>query len=274
MRRMRLSAAAVALFAGVLVTPHPGSAGTIGFRTDVEVKAGPGIDAKVKITHTGDEAATGVSVHAELLGRITDGVEIPRVIPGGSEEWQLHLADEVPKGNYAIVLRTRYTDDNGYPFEVLSNATASVGAAPAPRVFGSIEAPRLPVGGEITARVLAKKPPARAGDYELRLVVPDGLEVTPSSATLAFDDTGKGVALFRIRNRRLLAGTSLNVFAIVHGSDHGLPQDDMIRGTVTIGAAEVRVAAATFYRVAAGLAALLVVLEIGAWLAARRTRTA
>lgn len=252
----------------------PAAAGTIGFRTDVEVKAGPGVDAKVTMTHTGDEAATGVSVHAELLGRVVDGPEIPRVLPGASQEWNLHLADAAPRGNYAILLRTRYTDDNGYPFEVLSNAAASVGAKPAPRVFGSIDAPRLPVGGEVTAKVLAKKPAERSGDYEMRLVVPDGLEVTPTSVSVRFDESGKGSALFRVRNRRLLAGTSLNIFAVVHGQSDGLVQDDTIRGTISIGAAEVRVTAQMFYRLAGGIAALLALLEIAAWIAARRPRNA
>jgi hypothetical protein len=249
----------------------PAMAGTIGFRTDVEVTSGPGIDAKVGLTHTGDEAATGVRVRADVLGRSVEGAELPSMAPTQSHEWTLHLADDVPKGIYAILLHTRYSDDNGYPFEVISSAVAQVGVRPAPRIFGSVDVPRLPVGGEVVARVTAKKPPTRTGDYRARLVVPDGLEVTPASVVLQFDQTGKAKAEFRLRNRRLLAGTSVNVFAVVSGRQGDFPQDDTIRGTVTIGAAEVKVTAAAFYRFAGILGGLLFLMEATAWVLARRS---
>lgn len=254
------------------LAPLASVAGTIGFRTDAEVTAGPGVDAKVTITHTGDEAASGVRVRAELLGRTVDGEEVPSIPPGGSHVWNLHLFDDVPRGTYALLLRTRYMDDNGYPFEVLGSAVAAVGVKAAPRIFGSIEVPRLPVDGEVTATVTAKKPAGRGGSYKARLAVPEGLEARPPEVVLEFDASGKAKASFQVKNRRLLAGTSVNIFAIVRGEEGGLPQDDTIRGTVAIGAAAVRITADMFYKAAAALAVLLVVLEAAAWSAARRNR--
>lgn len=270
----------LALAAAVALAPSPARAGTIGFKTDAEVTAGPGVDAKVTLTHTGDEVASNVRVRAEMLGRSVDGEEIPGIPPGQTHVWNIHLFDQVPRGTYALLLRTRYSDDNGYPFEVVSNAVASVGVTAAPRVFGSIDVPRLPVGGEVTAIVTAKKPAARSGDFEVSLAVPDGVDVTPAKAPLVFDESGKAQARFVIGNRRLLNGTSVNIFAIVHGRTSAtaqgetFPQDDSIRGTLTIGAAEVKVTAAHFYRVAGAIAALLVLLEAGAWMQTRRQQGA
>jgi hypothetical protein len=272
-RGRELAWAFAAVAAWLAFPPLTAAAGTIGFRTDAEVTAGPGVDAKITITHTGDEAASGVGVRAELLGRSVDGEEVPSIPPGGTHVWNLHLSDEVPRGAYAILLRTRYMDDNGYPFEVLGSAMAAVGVKAAPRVFGSIDVPRVPVDGTVTATVTAKKPAARSGTYEATLAVPEGLEASPSKVLLEFDSSGKAKAQFQLRNRRLLAGTSVNVFAIVRGVDGGFPQDDTIRGTVTVGAAVVRITADMFYKAAAALAGLLVVLEASAWAAARRRRS-
>lgn len=262
---------AALVFAAALA-PSRAAAGTIGFRTDVEVTVGPAVDAKVTLTHTGDEAASSVRVRAGLLGRSVDGEEVAVVAPGQNHVWNLHVADQLPKGLYALDLRTRYTDDNGYPFEVLSMASATVGVTAAPRVFGNIDIPRLAVGGEVVAVVTAKKPAARSGAFEASLAVPDGIDVSPERVPLVFDESGKARAEFRLRNRRLLTGTSVNVFAIVRGQGTGFPQEDTIRGTVTIGAAVVKVTATDFYRVAGVLAALLFAMETGAWMRSRRTQ--
>jgi hypothetical protein len=240
-------------------------AGSIGFRTDAEVTAGPGVDAKITLTHTGDEAAADVSVSAELLGRTTDGEKIASIAPGQSQVWNFHLTDHIAPGVYAIALRARYSDANGYPFEVVSIANAPVGVKAAARVFGNIEVPRLPVGGEVTAHLTAKRPPGRSGTMDAEIVAPGGIDVQPERVTLSFDESGKARADFRIRNQRLLAGTSVNVFAFVTGIDAGFPQTDTIRGTVSISAASVQLSAPMFYEAAAAVMALLLVLEATAW---------
>lgn len=265
-------ALAAAASAAILFVSTAARAGTIGFKTDTEVTAGSSVDAKVTLTHTGDETASNVSVRAELLGKSVNGEEVSAMTPTQTHVWNLNLGDQVARGTYALILRTRYSDDNGYPFEVISSAVASVGVAAAPRVFGSIDMPRLPVGGEVTAVVTAKKPPARVGSFEVTLAVPEGLDVTPAKVPLVFDESGKAQASFRISNRRLLTGTSVNMFAIVRGQTgmtaQGVtfPQDDSIRGTLTIGAVEVKVTTAFFYWIASAIAALLGLLEAGAWI--------
>lgn len=256
---------AAALATALLLPAGPVLAGSIGFRTDAEVTAGPGIDVKVTLTHTGDEKADDVTVVAELLDRRIEGTRVAAMDPGRSETWDLHLFDELPKGVYVIVLRTRYTDTNGYPFETVSTATATVGVQPAPRIFGNLDLPRIPVDGETSGKLVAKRPPGRSGDYQVRLLAPAGLDVDPKEARLAFDATGRASADFRVRNRKLLQGTTVNVFALVDGNANGHPQTDAIRAAVRITAATPKVSSPLFYTAAAATFLLLVVLEAAAW---------
>lgn len=264
--------AAAVLLAGVTAgTGDDANAGSIGFRTDAEVTAGPGVDVKVTLTNTGDEAASDVTVRAELLGAAVDGEKVATMNPGKDHVWNIHLFDEVARGVYAIALRTRYADANGYPFEVVSLATASVGVKAAPRLFGNLDVPPLATDGAVVARLNVKKPPGRSGSFEVRLIAPGGIAVSPEKATLVFDESDKAVAEFSVRNSKLLAGTTVNVFGFVSGSDPGFPQIDSIRGSVRIVAAVTRIKASMFYQAAAAVAGLLLLCEGIAWAAARRT---
>ena len=265
-------AAALTVLA-LATTPPDAIAGAIGFRPDAEVTAGPGIDAKVTLTHTGDESAKNVSIRAELLDRAIDGAAVASIAPGQSQVWNFHLFDEIPSGSYVVVLRIRYSDANGYPFEVVSTAAATVGVKPAPGILGSVEVPRLAVNGEVTARLTAKKHPARSGSFDVRLVAPSGLVLQPDRLTLDFDPSGKATASFRVRNRELLADTSVNVYALVSGTDAGFPQVDTIRGRVAIGAPLPRATYRMFYEAAASVALLALALEGIAWASARRRQS-
>lgn len=248
-------------------------AGTIGFRTDAEVKAGPGVDAKITMTHTGDEDAEQISVSADLDGKVADGDEVPAMSPNQSHVWNLHLTDQQPRGIYAIVLRARYSDTNGYPFEVISLANVNVGKEPGSRIFGSLDVPPLNAGGgEGTATLVAKRPPDRTGDYEVRLVTPVGIEAEPDRVKLEFNEQNRATAKFRLKNTKLLVGTTVNIYGFVYGTHDGYPQTDAIRGTVRIAAAPTRSTPPKFYHWAGGAFALLVVLEGYAWMTGRRRR--
>lgn len=248
----------------------PARAGTIGFRTDAKVTSGPGIDAEITLTHTGDEVADDVSVQAELLDRTVGGAPVDSMRPGQSEVWKLHLFDTLPRGVYSIVLRTRYADANGYPLEVVSLASSTLGVQPGPRIFGSLLVPRLTPDGEAVATLTAKRPPARDGAYEAQVVAPSGLEVEPKRVALDFDSSGKATAEFRVRNLKLLAGTSVNIFALITGAHDGFPQTDTIRGGVRITTPPPRLTSPMFYQLAGALFALLVILEAAFWISGRR----
>jgi hypothetical protein len=264
-RRARCAILVVVLAAPGFAVPEGATAGTIGFRTDVEATTGPGADVKVTLTHTGDETAEDVSVRAELLDKSAETSVTPAIAPGQTLTYTLHLADVIPTGVYTVVVRTRYSDANGYPFEVVSTAAAPVGVQAAARMFGNIDVPRLPVAGEVKARLTVKKPRDRSGTFEADLVAPVGMEVMPKHVSLAFDANGKAVESFRVRNLKLLAGTTVNIFALVKGGDPGFTQVDAIRGTVSVAPRVMRVTTPMFYEVAGALFALLALLEGIAW---------
>ena len=262
--------AAVTLAAATTL-PATALAGTIGFKTDAKVTAGPGIELEVTLTHTGDETAADVSVEAELLGKSVTGEKVPGIPPGQQHVWNFRLADNVASGVYSVLLRVRYADSNGYEFEIVSTAAAPVGVTPAPKLFGSIDVPRLTVGGQTTAVLNLKKPPERSGTFDVRLVAPGGLSVDPDKLTVDFDESGKATAHFAIRNKDLLAGTSVNLFAFATGNDPGFEQTDTIRGIARVTVAPPKITAENFYRAAGVVAGILVVLEL-VWLVVFRNR--
>ncbi len=268
-----LASLAIAVLA-VLAPAAVSLAGSIGFRTDAEVKAGPAVDARITMTHTGDEPAEEVSLTAELEGKTIKGDEFPVIRPGEARDWNFHLFDDLARGVYSIVLRSRYADTNGYPFEVVSIANVTNGVKPGPRIFGSLEVPTMSTGGDGVASLVAKKPPERSGEYEVELVVPAGLEVKPSRLKLDFNAEGRATASFRLKNQKLLVGTTVNIYAFVRGVHEGFPQTDTIRGTVRIAAAPARMGPPRFYEAAAAVFALLVVLEGIAWATGRRREIA
>ncbi len=262
------------VLAASLLPAGPAIAGSIGFRTDAKVTTGAGIDLEVTLTHTGDEQADDVVVVAELLDRRVEGRRVAAIRPDQSEVWNFHLIDEIAKGVYVIVLRTRYADSNGYPFETVSAATANVRVQPAPRIFGNVDLPQLGTGGEAVAKLTAKRPPQRKGDFEVRLVAPAGLDVKPERARLQFDAGGRATVDFQVRNLKLLQGTTVNVFALLEGEGDGHPQTDVIRSAVRITSSTPKVTSPMFYQAAAATFVLLVVLEVLAWRNARRTWSA
>ena len=275
-RRITSTAAAAgfAIASLVFASPPDATAGTIGFRTDAEVKAGPGVDVKVTMTHTGDEQADEVSVTAELEGKTIKGEVVPSMRPGEARDWNFHLFDELPRGIYSIVLRANYADTNGYPFEVVSIANATNQVKAGPRMFGSLEVPTVSVSGDGVASLVVKRPPERSGDFEAELVLPAGLESKTRRVKLEFNPEGRATASFKIKNQKLLVGTNVNVYAFVRGMHEGFRQVDTIRGTVRVAAAPARMGPPKFYETAAALFALLVVLEGIAWATGRRRETA
>lgn len=263
-------AANAALVLGVLAVSTPAYSGTIGFQIESKITAGPGIDANISIKHTGDEAAEQVSLHAEVLGKTVDGAAVASIAPGASHTWDLHLVDRVPAGVYVVAVWVRYSDANGYPFEVLSIAPATVGGTAGSKIFGSLSLPKLTVKGKTTAHLTAKLPPGRSGTFEAHLVVPSGLKVEPETFSLKFDETGVATAPFEITNLKLLAGTTVNVFAFISDPTANFPQTDTIRGNVRISAASAKSAPPKFYQMAIALLVLLSLLEAAAWALGRR----
>lgn len=255
--------AAVTFPLALWVLPPASHAGSIGFRIDVEVRSNPGVAATVTLTHTGDEAASNVRVTAELLDRSVTGELVRRLAPGDDHAWNLDLADDsIPEGAHAVVVRASYTDTNGYPFEVVSASPASLRVQPRQRLTGSVRVPKIPGQDEVSGVLTLRRPPARSGQFSARLVGPSGLRIRPETVPVQFDEGGTATAEFRVSNVKLLAGTTVNVYALVSEAGTDFPQTDSVRGTVRVVKAEPILTKELFYGGAVALTLLLGILEI------------
>jgi hypothetical protein len=255
--------------------PATALAGTIGFRIDAEVRAGERIEVKVTATHTGDEAATEVQPEISLFDRVEIGEKLPTLAAGANRVWQMTLpGPPMPKGAYTVVIRLKYADLNGYPFEALSTVQALVSAKAGSKVSGAFRLPKLPPKGSSKATLALRRPQARSSStFEGSVVAPSGVEIAPATFPITFDAAGNASVELSVSNKKLLPGTSVNLFALVTGDDNGLKQTDTIRGTLSIGAAEKKVSKVTFYGAAGAVAALWALLEIGALFYRRKAST-
>lgn len=238
-------------------------AGSIGFRIDTDVDTRGGLSVKITLTQTGDEAASDVAPTVEFLDERKSGETLAKFQPDESHIWELRLRDQpLAPGAYAVVVRVHYSDANGYPFEITSVAPATAGGNAAPRVTGAFVVSKVPVGGNSEGTLNLKRPKGRSGAFEGRLISPRGLSLTPARFPIDFGHDGNATIGVSLHNDKLLAGTSVNLFALISSDHAGIHQTDTVRGTIRVVAAESVLSATTFYRAAAAVAGLLVILEL------------
>ena len=271
-RLHRALAPGLALLLAMTAGPKTALAGSIGFQTESRVSSGDGLQAEVDLTNTGDEAASDVLLVAEALGQVREGEVQPTIGPGKKQTWSFRLADAAPPGLHVIVLRCSYQDDNGHPFEVVSLAEAPVGPIPGPRITGNLVIGRVPARGKTKARLSLKLPAGRTGPTEVEMVMPNALRIDQPRQPVTFDRNGRASIELDVSNADLLPGTSVNVFALVHGTVGGVAQTDVIRGLATVGPATPLLVPADYYRAALALLGVQLLLEAwAAWRARRST---
>lgn len=248
---------------GAVVGIGPAQAGSIGFRVDTDVDSQSGLSVKVTLTQTGDEAACDVAPTVEFLDERQSGDPIAKLEPKASRTWEMRLRDRpLTPGAYVVVVRVRYADANGYPFEITSVAPVTAGGKAGARITGTFALAKIPVDGDAEGKLSLQRPKGRSGTFEGVLVSPRGLRVEPASFPIEFDSDGKATIDISMENDKLLAGTSVNLFALVSNDQFGVHQTDTVRGTVRVVARENVLSAHTFYWAAAAAAGLLIVLEL------------
>jgi hypothetical protein len=254
--------AAAVLIAAFIATPTRTEAGTIGFQIQTTVHTGATVRVELNVRHTGDEGARDVEPSFELLGRRVGATKKEYVGPGTTAEWEAEIpTGTLEPGNYVLVTRLAYADANAYPFEVLAMSPFTVNAAPLPRATGTFELPDVPSRGAVSGRLELRLPDQRGDRYEVEVVAPAGVRITPARTTTSRGEDGRATVPLNVTNRNLLVGTSLEVFALVSSPDQSPPQTDMIRGVVTIREPRQPLTTEFFVRLAVGLAVLLVVLQ-------------
>jgi tetratricopeptide (TPR) repeat protein len=212
------------------------SAGTIGFTITSTVNTGPGVQLVVKLTQNGDEPAYDVAPIAEFAGHTASGQTLKKLDPGRSHSWQIPVqSEDVPPGSHVMIVRVRYADANAYPFEVIATAPFAVGTEPKPPVTGSLAVPLLQPDSAADGTLTLNVPAARGKRFHVSIALPRGLQGKRTERDVTVGKDARLRVPLNIRNRGLLAGTSVNVYALVTSADESTPQTDAIRGVVRIG---------------------------------------
>jgi len=238
-------------------------AGTIGFSISTSVTTAAGISVEVTLTNNGDEAAFSVTPTVELSEIRRAGETEKQIAPGSSRSWKLPVSAEAPPpGARVAVIRVSYEDANGYPFEVLTAAPFRVAAKPRPPVRGKLRIPPVAVNGSVRGFLTLTMPRQRGQKYEIEVVAPSGLNVETPKRRIEIG-ANRGLRLpVDLRNKRFLKGTRVDVLALVRSLEETPTQTDVVHGTVSIGAVATGASKPKSLPILAGLAILLLLLEI------------
>ncbi len=252
----------VVLAATLLARAVVADAGTIGFQIQTSVTTGPGVSVEVTLTHTGDETARTVVPSVMLRGREVAGKQLERLHPGQSHRWKIEFQKEdLPPGVYTLITRVVYSDANAYPFEVTAATPFNVAMDPLPRVTGRLLLPSIQGKSSTTATLTLSFPETRKGPFKIELVLPAGLHAPKTKFTITPDGTRSSTTSLRLSNRSLLAGTRINLFALV--TNQGTPpQTDLIQGTLRIIEKKKSLTTGFFVKLALGAGLSFALLEL------------
>lgn len=228
----------MALLTGALClgAPETSPAGQITLRVESSSAFRDGkIFVSVKVTNHGTDPAYSVQPEA-LCGTNAVRGEIAAVLDvNASSRFTLDLgAPPSPDGEYAIILKTRYTDCNGFPSTTLdclpvftaepSSLRKPLVARLSPRVF--YREGKVSLSLENTS--------AQPITAAVRLVLPDEIECAGAHTTLTVPPQAISVTAFPLSNRSALAGSSYAILAVIDYADGAQPRTLSAFGRIVI----------------------------------------
>jgi hypothetical protein len=168
------------------LVPLTASAGTISIALATRTTPGATVlRVELDLRNSGDEAALNLTPTVEFQGRIVAGSALATLDPGSplTLSFDVPLAGAVPpRGVWPVLVRVRYTDGGGYPFEAIHVDLARFGdAGTASGVRLTVPDARVETETTIRARV-----DRGAVDVPIRLgfATPTGVIVTPRIVTI------------------------------------------------------------------------------------------
>jgi hypothetical protein len=168
------------------LVPLTASAGTISIALATRTTPGATVlRVELDLRNSGDEAALNLTPTVEFQGRIVAGSALATLDPGSplTLSFDVPLAGAVPpRGVWPVLVRVRYTDGGGYPFEAIHVDLARFGdAGTASGVRLTVPDARVETETTIRARV-----DRGAVDVPIRLgfATPTGVIVTPRILTI------------------------------------------------------------------------------------------
>jgi hypothetical protein len=186
---LRALASAGTVLLMLALVPLAASAGTISISLATRVTpAATAVRVELDLRNGGDEAARDLTPTIEFQGRIVAGSALATLDPASSQtvSFDVPLAGTVPpRGGWPVLVRVRYTDAGGYPFEAIHVDLARFGeVSAAPDVRLTVPDARVETETTIQARIDRG---AFDGPIRLGFATPAGVIVTPRIVTLEPD---------------------------------------------------------------------------------------
>lgn len=170
----------------LLLAPPPVHAGTISLVLATRILPGAEtIRVELDLNNRGDEAALNVVPMVEFQGRVGEAPAIAALQPSLAQTivFEVPLAGgTLPRGAWPLLVRLRYTDAAGYPFEAVHVDLARFGETGEPSRL-QIDVPDVRVETETTIRASVDRGDVD-GPIRFGFATPAGVVVTPRIFTL------------------------------------------------------------------------------------------
>ena len=149
-----------------------------------------------------------------------------------SADLSLPAADLTP-GRWPYQVAVDYTDANQYPFQALHVAWVTLGNPP-PAKLSVAEVKAEPLARSGSLRVRLKNLAGAARQTSVRVIVPEGVEVTQPEQSLALPAWEEAAVSAPLINRTALAGSRYPVFIAAEYDDDGVHQAVIGQGMLEI----------------------------------------
>lgn len=170
----------------LLLVPLPVHAGTISLVLATRIVPGAGaIRVELDLGNRGDEAALNVVPTVEFQGRVGEAPAIAALQPSLTQTIVFEVpltGGTMPRGGWPVLVRLRYTDAAGYPFEALHVDVARFGEHVTPTRL-RVDVPDVRVETETTIRARVDRGGVE-GPIRFGFATPAGVVVTPRIFTL------------------------------------------------------------------------------------------
>jgi hypothetical protein len=259
----RRSALVGGIVAALLTFAPTAHAGSISFKITSTVDTAEGLQLTLGLKNVGDEAARMVRPTAIVGDLKVTGDPVKIIGPNSRQEWTLKLSDDaLPTGTYSLISKIAYEDANAYEFEVLAASPFDVNTKRRRAVAGALALPQMRGREEVAGALSLRVPNNRGRRYDVHLVLPSGVRVDKAQHRIEVPANGQLRLPLKLRNSTLLAGSSVNAFALVTSLDENPPQTDTLPGIVRIGKPPEPFTTSTFVSLLIGLLVYLLALEI------------
>lgn len=202
-----------------------------------EKVTGGNITMVLTAANSGDEPANDVQL--SLL--LPDGFSSAPIQAGMMEpnrpfsgEFAVIPVGSPNPGIYPVVLKTRYTDANTYPFSTVSPAYLKYGSSTPTMLRGHIGNLSLSGQNEEALEVSFDNLDEKPHDVLVRLRIPDEIKAQEDSKVLTIGPKDSGKAVFRLKSFGALPDSGYIVFASGEYDDGGLHYSSVASGMIRI----------------------------------------